>query len=322
MRTYEEVSAELAVWREKRAECDLVVASVSNKVIKSRRRLAKAEAAVAELKEQSYYYFSGVTKTQLKNAQEAVTKAEKRLAAALAEREKVAVISKRVSEKFKKLKQIARKVGEKTTKREFEAQQKTLKKEARDEKITQRAAVRAARISKKEAARRQAVANREARAERRAAREAERLAKREARAQRARLNREAWEAYKEERRATRAAELDAARALREEKRAKERAEKEERREHEKSFYEAHREIRVFARTRGSYSDILKLSTLKKNTRVAKSWGGNESATFKPTSLGFKGGKMTSVLGVAVFFAVFCGGLVWFLVEANKGDEND
>lgn len=41
MRSYEEISAELALWREKRAECDLVVASVSHKVLVVTQKRAK-----------------------------------------------------------------------------------------------------------------------------------------------------------------------------------------------------------------------------------------------------------------------------------------
>ncbi len=52
MRSYEEISTELALWREKRAECDLVVASVSHKVLvvtqkraKNKRNFAKRDKA-------------------------------------------------------------------------------------------------------------------------------------------------------------------------------------------------------------------------------------------------------------------------------------
>lgn len=52
VRSYEEISAELAFWREKRAACDLVVASVSNKILvvtqkraKNKRNFAKRNKA-------------------------------------------------------------------------------------------------------------------------------------------------------------------------------------------------------------------------------------------------------------------------------------
>lgn len=278
MRSYEEISAELALWREKRAKCDLVTASVGNKVFKTQAALAKANAELAELKERTCYYFHGVSKAQLKNAEAKVAKAEKKLAAAREEREKVAKVSKRISTKFKELKQLLRKADKSVGKREFEAEQKALKKAVLEELIARRAAARASRITKKEAARRQAALNREAREAAKFAKAEERLAKREARAERARLNREAREAKK----AAREAELAAARAERERKRAQERAEREAERLAKKEalqeqarisallakgtpkdFYEAQREIRVLARTSGRYSEIFKLVELKK-----------------------------------------------------------